>query len=482
MFAVIAVTFILIGGLLCPFLVRLAGGGRVLTVTLLVSYSLRVTLALILYLVSAYEVPIFHSIQLPGGFWRFGGDAVWYHANGVRVAEMLRLGPTLPQVMVGDEPSLVSHGDFSYVVAMIYWVFGVHPLYVPLLNAILWIVIALLGYVMARRIHGEGAGRVAAALMSFWPSAFVWSSQILKDSLTIALLMLVFYLVIRALEERGRAVLPVALLLGSTLFFLALLRFHVAAMLFLAAVLSCGYVVITGRAWNRLMLALVLIGLLGVPVLLSRFVDPFYLVVQARLDVAATTPAGAQPVNGVTPTAKPIESLRERWIQDVMESTHSLYHNIYSLELLNEKRRGYAGSVGASNVWADVQFRHAWDIVAFLPRGLTLALYAPFPWDWFTPGRETGALKVFAGVETLLMVILTPFVLVGVVRAMRSRRMDACLLVIFSVMLIVSLALTVTNVGTLFRYRLQALIPLFIFVSALGSSVKQDRILSTHFV
>lgn len=481
MSTVIAATFILVGGLLCPILVRLSRGGRWLTVTLLVSYSLRVALALMLYLVSAYDVPIFHSIQLPGGFWLFGGDAVGYHANGVRIVEMLRLGPTLPQVMVGDEPSLVSHDDFSYVVAMIYWVFGIHPLYVPLLNAVLWIVIALLGYAMARRIQGEGAGRVAAALVSFWPSAFVWSSQILKDSLTIALLMLVFFLVIRVWEERGRAVLPVALLLGSTLFLLALLRFHVAAMLLLAAVLSCGYVVITGWAWKRLMRALALIGLLGVPVLLSRFVDPFYLVVQARLDVAATTPAGAQPVNGVTPTAKPIEPLRERWIQAVTKSAHSISHT-YSLELLDYKRRGYADSVGASNVWADVQFRHGWDMVAFLPRGLALALYAPFPWDWFTPGRDTGALKVFAGVEVLLMVILTPFVLVGIVRAMRSRRMDACLLMIFSVMLIVSLALTVTNVGTLFRYRLQGLIPLFIFVSAFGPSAKQDRVFPTHFV
>lgn len=43
-----------------------------------------------------------------------------------------------------------------------------------------------------------------------------------------------------------------------------------------------------------------------------------------------------------------------------------------------------------------------------LSRGLAYAFYVPFPWEWFIPGGDTGAYKTLAGVETLLMIALTP--------------------------------------------------------------------------
>jgi hypothetical protein len=75
---------------------------------------------------------------------------------------------------------------------------------------------------------------------------------------------------------------------------------------------------------------------------------------------------------------------------------------------------------------------------------------------------------VFSGVETLLMVAGTPSLLVGVLIAVRAKHMGAWIPLIFSAITIVSLALTITNLGILFRLRFQGLIPLVILVSACG--------------
>ena len=72
---------------------------------------------------------------------------------------------------------------------------------------------------------------------------------------------------------------------------------------------------------------------------------------------------------------------------------------------------------------------------------------------------------------------MTPFLLLGILRAAASRRADAWLLLFFGVIMFSMVALTVTNYGTLFRLRLQALVPLLVLVSVYGSPPPRVRAL-----
>ena len=214
------------GGVLCLLLARWVRGSRCLAVLVLASYGVSVALTLGLYLVSAYRLPVLATVQFVPGFWRLAYDAPLYHVNGARIAEALRSGAELPQVKFGAVPYLVDNYEFFYFVGAVYWVFGTHPLYVPLLNSMFWATIAVLSYSLARRLGGEEAGRIAAVLVGFWPSHFIWSSQILKDTLMIFLSVLALSgrLMVIGLMGGARAEIDLAALLlkrvhvvGSTL-------------------------------------------------------------------------------------------------------------------------------------------------------------------------------------------------------------------------------------------------------------------------
>ena len=558
------IAFILAGGGLCCLLVRLVGGSRTLLGVLLASYALRVALALGFYLVSAYELPLFRTLQLPDGFWRFSYDAPSYHVNGARIAEALRGGTVLPQGMVGDHPYIAGSYDFFYLVGVVYWAVGAHSLYVPLLNAMLWTATAVLGYGLARRMKGETAGGVAAALMSFWPSSYIWSSQILKDSLAIFLLLLCLKLVIQVWEERRWSALPAAIVLIPAVFLLTRIRFYLVALLLLAVVLSIGLTLAVRFRqfrWGSIGRALTLLLLLWVPFLVANYVDPFHLLYAGELDILANeineilearpekgptpvvplqeakakpetgpTPvvpvqeAKAKPEKGPAPPAPPQEVKPEKGrtpavplqeakakseggptpaaiplkikparnlasllhphrlpkiiklvVQRMIPSNINLAHRTYNIQYIETRRTGYARAGGASSFATDVQFRNVWDTAAFLPLSLAYAFYAPFPWEWFSPGRDTGSFKGLAGVETVLMILLTPFLLLGGLRAIRSGRTDAWMILIFGVITIVSLALTVTNFGILFRLRLPSLTSFFILVAAYGINAETLR-------
>jgi len=478
------------GGVLCLLLARWVRGSRCLAVLVLASYGVSVALTLGLYLVSAYRLPVLATVQFVPGFWRLAYDAPLYHVNGARIAEALRSGAELPQVKFGAVPYLVDNYEFFYFVGAVYWVFGTHPLYVPLLNSMFWATIAVLSYSLARRLGGEEAGRIAAVLVGFWPSHFIWSSQILKDTLMIFLSVLALSLLIEVLEGRRWVALAAAMALVPTVFFLGRVRYYVAALLIVAAVGSLWLTLalrVRELRWRRLLRAFGLTALLWVPFLAARFADTGWLPllmagstdpsrVFSQADSYLRAPkaegqAGESTANELrAPESKEAEAPRPNVLELLGRGSMNLARETYNFGNVDDRRNAFASARvgGASRFATDVRFRDVRDRVAFLPTGLGYALYAPFPWHWFSATGDTGEFKAFSAVEALLMMALTPSLFLGVVRAVRSKRMDAWTILIFGALTMAALALTVGNLGTLFRLRLQALIPLFVVAAAFG--------------
>ena len=201
---------------------------------LLASYSARVLLATALFLISYWRWPILESLQTVRGFWNFGLDANVYHDFGAQVAEAWTHGTELPRTGLGFE--------YFAVVGALYRLLGPNPLYPLLVNSWLGAVTALLVYLIGQRLFDRRAAFLASLLAAWWPSTFVWSSQLLRDSLTWVLLLASLWLIVEAVSRTGRPHRSVArwvlraVLLGMAVIALTRFRFYLATALCTAAV------------------------------------------------------------------------------------------------------------------------------------------------------------------------------------------------------------------------------------------------------
>jgi hypothetical protein len=141
---------------------------------------------------------------------------------------------------------------------------------------------------------------------------------------------------------------------------------------------------------------------------------------------------------------------------------------------LDRLRLALVQSGGSSLVAADTRFTRGLDVLAFLPRALAYALYYPPPWQW-AGSRQTGGFRALAGIEALAVLALTPLLLLAVLDAVRAPRLDVWVLLLAGTLLLASLALAIPNGGTLFRLRLQALMPLLILVAGRASRLPVVR-------
>jgi hypothetical protein len=203
---------------------------------ILLTFGIRALLAISLYVISYWHLPVMPSLQYPwGGFWVFGLDSNVYHYFGVIFADAWRQGVELPNPELGVE--------YFIVVAGLYSLLGPHPLYPILLNAFFASANALLAHGIGRALGGPRAGLTAAVLVSCWPSSFIWSAQLLKDPLSWLLILgairLLVALVDEARERRPALIARAAqvVLLAGAVILLTRLRFYVGSALALASLL-----------------------------------------------------------------------------------------------------------------------------------------------------------------------------------------------------------------------------------------------------
>jgi hypothetical protein len=110
---------------------------------------------------------------------------------------------------------------------------------------------------------------------------------------------------------------------------------------------------------------------------------------------------------------------------------------------------------------ADVELRGWGDMLRFLPRAVGHALLSPYPWQWFDVGGGTGAFKALSALDVLLIYAVIVPLIAGLAAVVRRGSPDALYLALFVLVTTVMLGVVVSNVGTLFRLRLESLLPLF---------------------
>ena len=507
----------------CLALARMTQAGRFLTRVLVASFLAHVVCALAFYLVSAYQLPVFRDLQLESGFWTISRDAYWYHVNASRMADALRWQNELPTLMIYGRESIVDH-DFQVMIAAFYSVFGSHPLYVPLLNSVACIAITATAFVMGRRFAGEAGGRMAAVLVAFWPSFYVWSAQVLKDSLTLLCLMVLLALLVKQIESTSWKQSLITLVVMMLPAFLLLRLRYYSVLLVIGAAIGTGCIgvlirskatriqVVQRTATATLMLSLVFI--LGRGASLGEWVSPSQPELgrlrkaeyfESRGDMARAReevrlaeqlrpapappsppslpspspsgpqapPVAAEPLQaGRVPLPPPVKPLPlpTRGLREEVRARMGELASTFTAARIMKARRGFETSGGDSLIESDLRIDRlsVSAVGASIAEGIALGLYAPFPWQWFGPPGDTGAFRSIAAIEVVLVVALTPWIVMGMIRAFRSRRPSAWLLVLYAVGSTALLGFAVRNLGILFRLRLLAFLPLLVLLGAYG--------------
>ena len=137
-----------------------------------------------------------------------------------------------------------------------------------------------------------------------------------------------------------------------------------------------------------------------------------------------------------------------------------------NFEALHTQRQGYVSAGGRTLLDAEVQLSNPRALLAYLPRALMIGFLAPFPSQWFDIAGSVGIMRLFSGLEMLLLYLLLPVAAIGVWQVIQSRRREGLLLTVFVFLTAVALSLVVANIGTLFRLRLVFLLPGLLLVGA----------------
>jgi hypothetical protein len=193
-------------GAAAPLLTRRASRDAALTRLVAAAFIVRAAVAIGLFAISALDLPILPSQHRGEGLWEFGGDGEGYHDHALKLLDAWRSGIDLGSAFVVGDVTYDLYKGLSLPMAAVYGLMGPSPLHFMLFNVWLGAICGLLAYRLALRLGGDRrAALAAAALVAFWPSSLLWSSQLLKDTLTLALLMWAMDLVIDIWQRHSRS-------------------------------------------------------------------------------------------------------------------------------------------------------------------------------------------------------------------------------------------------------------------------------------
>ncbi|MDF9407828.1 hypothetical protein L7E55_05550 [Pelotomaculum isophthalicicum JI] len=326
-------------------------------------------------------------------------DALYYEYMGRQIADAWRDGTTFA----------VPTGNYGYFYwnGLIYYLAGYKPDLIRILNSITSVCIGLNLYFISLKLSGAKAARISFALAAFFPSAILWSSLNLKDSLIIFLITLI---VRKNIELMEKFQLGKVLFMSLLLMALISLRFYIGILL--AICISLSYILTATKFhwWQRIAytLAIFLIAGLALQQMGYGFMGKDYVFSQS------------------------IETIGEQ----------------------HEK-----GAYGQGAFAGDVSFDSYSEALKYLPIGIFYFLFGPLPW------QSVGPIRIITLPEMIFLYYLYNYFRVGIKNLWQTQR-GACL---FLLVLIICFGLIYSlgssNIGGLYRVRLQVIMIAFIAIS-----------------
>ncbi len=352
----------------------------------------------------------FISYVKRGHIFFLGADDYGFSLNASRIVAAWKDTGYIPAPKSLTWMLVAGDLNYSYLLSYLYYFIGEYHFMPLFINCSLGALAIILIYLLAKKIYGYKVAIGSALFFAFWPSLVLWSTQNLKESITIFIILLVFWCTIGLRQNYSRITYWV-LLLGS-LALIFKIRFSLFIFLFLSTYVSL--FLFSGR--KRFLL-----GLSGFFVIYLFFVNNWFN------------------------------------MQTTLATRFSL--DIFSI-LKTLQRHHQVKAVSADSAFlTDIDISKPLNFISYLPLFLLYIFFSPFPWS------ISNLSQFFAGLEMLLWYLLIIFALKGLLLTLRYKLKES--LGLLSFFLIVSfVSFGEGNIGTLFRHRALIWPCLFIFILA----------------
>ena len=119
------------------------------------------------------------------------GDDGYYTLRSWGIVQHM-LGYKIDSFMVPRTLGYHGYTFYLYIVAFFYYLFGFSPISVTFTNCIFSVSTGVVYYFVAKEISNDKSARVAAIIITFFPSLMIWSISNLKDALFIFLTGIIF--------------------------------------------------------------------------------------------------------------------------------------------------------------------------------------------------------------------------------------------------------------------------------------------------
>lgn len=343
-----------------------------------------------------------------------GGDAFTYHREAIAILRHWTSGFPMPdnRLQAGKE-------GFYFLLAGLYWVFGISTTAGLVMNATLSALLIPIVADSTRRLFGTASAHSVPLLALLLPGLFIWTTQLLKEACVLFLLAVALNCALRLTERVTPAALFVlAGSLAALMTFRAQVGFVVAASMLLGLTLGRGHLLGgLGTGIGAMIVVSVLVGTVGLG----------YRGYQAAVDT----------------DLKQAQTVRQ--------------------DLANSAQSGFAKEASIATTG---------EAIRFLPRGLAALLLGPFPWQLGST-RQLPALF-----DVVAWWYLIPFVWRGFVAGWRLVDRRLAVLLLPAAMAAVILALGTGNFGTVVRERTQVvmlLMPLIAYGLSLRYATEADE-------
>ncbi len=353
------------------------------------------------YLLAIY---IWLNYQDPGFRFMFWGDSGLYDNMGAAVAEGWSLGSSSDLWKVTIEGK--TNRGFIYFVACIYYVFGRNVLLVQFINGIIGALTPICIFELGLLIYNPRVATRAMLFAAFFPQILFWSSGLYKDP---SIMLCIALNILAAVHLKNRLTFRVLALYLVTATALLWLRFYIF------------YVIVAAT------LAGFLIG--------QRRGLVFGLVSQVGLVFSVVLLLWLSPVGQ--------EALAQQ--------------RYFDFDQLQRSRADLASAASGFAPGADVSSPAA--ALRILPVGVANILFGPFPW------AMRGLRQFLALPDVLAWYLMFPFLVKGLISAMRTRLGPTMPILLFTTALTLAYAMFQGNAGTAYRQRTQIMMFYFLFVA-----------------
>lgn len=300
-------------------------------------------------------------------------------------------------------------GNYGYFYwnGIIYYLAGFKPDLVRVLNSITSVCVGFNLYFISLRLSGSRAAKICFVLAAFFPSSILWSSLNLKDSFIIFLITLIIK---HNLELMENFKLGKVFFMSLLMMALVSLRFYVGILLALCVALSYIFTATKFLMWQRLTytLAIIIIAGLSLQQMGYGFMGTDYVFSQ-------------------------------------------------SIETIGEQHQ--KGAYGTGAFAGEIAFDSYADALKYLPIGIFYFLFGPLPW------QSMGPIRVITVPEMAFLYFLYSYFIIGVKHLWRTQRGPCLFLLIVIVCFGLIYSLGSSNLGGLYRVRLQIIMIAFVLIS-----------------